>query len=392
MFRSKSAFFLITFSLFIFWITNVFGFQGQNTIKIGVLLDLSGPYSQIGAISYKTIQLQVSNSNHSGGINGKRIEAIVYDTKGEQSGLLTGAISLKNQGVCALLGPTAPQNIIILRRFAETNKIPLILINGVNPILTFTGLKTKWTFSSTLNFGAEIKALLKAFHKRGYENMSVLIQSSSFFKELSLWIRGYSPEYGLKIGCMEAFYLNNEDFSYKLKFISRCLPDILLIWAEGQALELLKGHGQKLQMPLGLCHWLFKKDLITSENDLNGLIFVAVPRLLALNAYPSVLLNQSDRDFLISFGRNNFFNMPFFIQLKTLQTWDAVGILFRALSLSKGSSPENLRESLETNIVDYEGTIGTFTFDKRNHSCLSPSSLVVLQKFGQRWSLFKKRP
>ena len=394
MFQFKAVFSSVLSILFLSVIgaSNAHSYQGQNVIRIGALLDLSGPYYPIGTASYKAIQARISNINSRGGLNGRRIEAIVYDTRSDQSRLLTGAINLKAQGVCAILGPTVPQNIITLRRFSETNKIPLILTTGANPVMTFRGLKTKWTFSTTLNFGAEIKALLSAFHKRGYENMSVLVQSSPFFKELSLWIRGYSPEYGLKIGCMEAFYLNNEDFSYKLKFISRCMPDILLIWAREQALDILKRHGNELQTPLGLCHWLFKKDLVASGNQLNGLIFVAVPRLMALNAYPSIQLDECDREFLLNFGRDLFFDMPSFVQFTTLSTWDAVGILLKALSLSPGASPKGVRESLETNIVDYKGTVGTFTFDKRNHSGLSPSSLIVLQRFGQRWSLFIKRP
>ena len=372
---------------FIFLFTGSFSFA--EPIKVGVLLDLSGPFSMQGEAAYKSIQFAVEDLNLLGGIGGKRIEITVFDTGSDENRLLEGASQLKGQGAVALIGPTAPKNCILLRRYAENKKIPLILISGTTPILTFSGLKTRWTFSTTLNFSSELKALFSAFKGRGYQSVGVLVQRGGFYKELFLWIRGYAPEYGLRLSCGDVFNADTQDLQRKLSLINRCSPDVFLVWANSQAKPIVLPTLGAADLPLGICHSLFESSLGQDTNSTSQLMFVAIPSSLA----PEGLrrrLSFSAQNFLSKWG-SQMESMSFESRLYAAQAWDALNVLAKALRSNKKATTRrtDLRYSLETNIKDYCGVIGRFSFDRRDHSFLDPQSLCVLRFFSGHWSLVR---
>jgi len=358
--------------------------QGSASVKIGALLDLSGPLSVQGTAAYKAIRYAVEDINLQGGIMGRPIEIIVFDTMSDPTKLLEGASRLEAEGVMAFLGPTAPKNCLILRRYAENHHIPLVLIAGSSPILTFSGIKTKWTFSVTLNFASELKALFSLFQKRGYESIGVLVQTGDFYRELFLWIRGYAPEYGLSISCAEGFNLNREDISRKLSWLNRCDPDVGLIWANSKAKEPVFETLDRVDLPLGLAHTLFPQDMAYDANATAKLVFVAIPRVLA----PAGLkknLSFVARNFLARFDKD-FPSMTFGSKLCAVQAWDGICVIAHAMRSFKVNGRRSLRNALESGVRAYYGVTGTFHFDKRDHSGLDPSSLLLLRFFGNHWS------
>ncbi len=357
-------------------------------VRIGVLLDLSGPLSQSGEAAYKSIQFAVEDINLLGGVGGRHIEITVFDTASDGKRMIEGATKLKDQGVVALIGPSAPQNCILLRKFAEKSRIPLVLISGTAPVLTFSGLKTKWIFSTTLNFSSELKALFSVFKRRGYQNLGVIVEAGEFYRELFLWIRGYAPEYGLKIGCAQGFNLNKEDVARKFAFIDRCDPDAALLWANSSAMPLVINSLHGADLPIGISHGLFDPSLLQAGNSTGSeLIFVAVPSALA----PEGLrrgLSFSARNFLNKWG-SELDVLPFGARLYAAQAWDALHVVVMALKSTRGGvgSRKALRSVLEKGIKGYRGVVGKFYFDKRDHSRLDPSSLSVLRFFSGHWGL-----
>ena len=54
-----------------------------NVIKIGVIAPLTGNYAQYGTAVKEGVELKVDAINNAGGINGKKIELIIADSKGD---------------------------------------------------------------------------------------------------------------------------------------------------------------------------------------------------------------------------------------------------------------------------------------------------------------------
>jgi len=375
--------------LFVFVLTATEGLASNaSTIKIGALLDLSGPFSSFGTVAYRSIRLAVENINLQGGIGGCSLEIMVFDTMSDENRLIDGATQLKEQGAVALIGPSAAQNCLLIRKFAEDNRIPLMLVSGTSPVLTFSGIKTSWTFSSTLNFSSELKALFGVFQKRGYQNLGVLVQADSFYRELFLWIRGYAPEYGLGLGCAVGFNPNSTDISRKIDYINRCEPDIALVWANDQTRDMVQNALTSVEVPVALSHSLYEENIAWGANSTSSLLlFVAIPRALA-----PVGLKRS-----LSFSAKSFLNSwkgelesaNFSLKLCAAQAWDGVMILSKALGAGGSKGRSQLRYALENSIRSYHGVIGKISYDKRDHSLVDPASLQVLRFFGGHWGFAK---
>ncbi len=361
-----------------------------NGINIGVLLDLSGPGSMNGAAAFRAIRLAAEEINIQGGIKGKQVQISVFDTKGQRELVLSGARRLQyEQGARLLLGPTESQNVLTLRRYAEAGKIPLILIQGVEPLLKFRGLKTKWTFSTTLNFDAELKALFSYFRKKHYENLGGLLENTRSSRKIGLWIRGYAPEYGLGISCLGSFNPNREDLVLKLGYLSRCEPDIAILWADWSSSSLIQSNLQRSDVPLALSHQIFFTTPSALALPVGTLIYTAVPPVLFWQAVPrSSACYFITRRLVESWGPDFQYMAPE-QKLAAGQAWDGLRMACRALSVSQGLGREALRKGLEEKVAPFPGVTGVFSPDKRDHSRLATDSLLILRCMGSSWTLVR---
>ena len=57
------------------------GSSGNDVIKIGVIAPLTGDVAQYGVAVKEGVELKIAEINAAGGINGKKIELIVADSK-----------------------------------------------------------------------------------------------------------------------------------------------------------------------------------------------------------------------------------------------------------------------------------------------------------------------
>jgi len=362
----------------------------SDTITVGVLLDLSGPGSLNGAAAYKAIRLAAEQINAQGGVKGKRLNIAVFNTQGLKNQLLSGAKRLELEfGASVLLGPTDTSNVMLLRRYAESNKIPLILIQGIDPIFRFTGTKTNWTFSTTVNFDAELKALFSYFRSKDYETLGGLMDNTETTRKIGLWIRGYAPEYGMKITCLGRFNPNQEDIGMKFEYLSRCAPDITLIWASWASAPLVKKDLKRMDVPMALSHQLFSPDPHTLSLPVGSLIYAAVPPILFWQYVPRSSLSYFPTMRFIDAWGSEFQSMAPEQQLAAGQAWDGLRLACRAISSAANLSHRAIRTSLEKKMAPFAGVMGVFSPNKRDHSGLSAKSLLLLRCMGSHWSLVR---
>ena len=89
---------------------NVENVTGGDTIKVGLLANTSGDAAMYGNAVKNGAMLYIEQVNAAGGINGKQIEVIAYDEKGDPTEAATAFDRLVSDGVTAVIGSvlTAP--------------------------------------------------------------------------------------------------------------------------------------------------------------------------------------------------------------------------------------------------------------------------------------------
>ena len=79
----------------------------KGTYKVGAVLSVTGPTSFLGDPEKKTAEMLVEEINNAGGINGNKLELIVYDTEGDATKANLAVKKLITQDkVCAVIGPS----------------------------------------------------------------------------------------------------------------------------------------------------------------------------------------------------------------------------------------------------------------------------------------------
>ena len=108
-----------------------------DTIKLGWMGSLTGDQAAYGICESQTIKLQIEEMNAAGGLLGKQIELICYDTKGDAQEAINVAKRLCAQDkVCAIIGPNASGQCIAIQSVLDEYHIPDLSTVATNEKVT----------------------------------------------------------------------------------------------------------------------------------------------------------------------------------------------------------------------------------------------------------------
>jgi len=111
--------------------------SSSDTIKIGWIGSLTGDQAVWGTCESNTVKMLIEEVNANGGILGKQVEGIYYETKGDAAEAVNAVKRLITQdGVVAIIGPNASGQAISISAVLEQYKVPDIATVATNPKVT----------------------------------------------------------------------------------------------------------------------------------------------------------------------------------------------------------------------------------------------------------------
>ena len=118
------------------------GLQASAQIKIGSVLSVTGPASFLGDPEKKTLEIYVEEINAKGGVNGQKLQLIVYDDAGNANNARTFATRLVEEDkIDAMVGGSTTGSTLAMIPVFEDAKIPFISLAGaiqiVEPVHTW---------------------------------------------------------------------------------------------------------------------------------------------------------------------------------------------------------------------------------------------------------------
>jgi branched-chain amino acid transport system substrate-binding protein len=106
-------------------------------IKIGYLAALTGDYAAYGQTEVNMAKLVVKDLNEKGGLLGRKIELVVYDTKTRNEDAVNAVRRMiENDKVCAIVGANSSGINIATAPIVHKGKTPQISTVGTNPLVT----------------------------------------------------------------------------------------------------------------------------------------------------------------------------------------------------------------------------------------------------------------
>jgi branched-chain amino acid transport system substrate-binding protein len=132
----------------------------KDTIKIGYLSALSGPFAAVENYTTPAVQMVVDDVNAKGGLLGRKVELVIRDDQGDPSIVRQKLDELKAAGVVAVVGSLLDPCCPPISQWAADNKIPAIMPMTVNMPLRTKGFN-KYTFITGPEGPALAKVLVK---------------------------------------------------------------------------------------------------------------------------------------------------------------------------------------------------------------------------------------
>lgn len=357
-----------------------------ETIKIGMIYDVTGGGSVLGVPQRNTIKLLVDETNANGGINGKKIELIEADNQSNETKALTEAKRMINQeNVIAIIGGAQSTTSLSMIPAIEEAGVPYISQGSVQAIIE----GKQWTFRTPPADKLLTKVLLEDAKKRGIKTIAVLRVNNDYGKSGETALKEHAAEMGMEVVGAEQFNADAKDVKVQLTNLMKNNPDAIVTWAipPGSAVA------AKDFYELGLSK---KAQYYTSSANANPAFIELAGEGAEGVRFPSykfqVIDNIPETDPQYKVIKD--FKTKYEEKYKTSEyqvsnAADAWYLLSNAIEKSGDNvTKESIREQLETT-QGLVGQIGIYNMSKDNHNGLDGSGLVMLEVKDGKFQLIK---
>ena len=356
----------------------------QEPIKIGALFSVSGPPSFLGEPERNTANMVVDQINKAGGIKGRMLKLVVYDTQGDATKAVQAATRLiKEDKVSAIIGPSTTGETMAVIPIVEAAGIPLIScaagIKITDPI-------KKWVFKTAQNDSLAVARIYEHLKKRKMGNVAILTVSDGFGSSGREQLKLHAKEFGITIVSDETYGPKDTDMTAQLVKIRGSKAQALICWGTnpGPAIVARNARQLGLNMPLYMSHGVSSKKFIELAGDAAEGIILPSGRVIAAN-----LLPKSDQQKKALIAYINDYKNNFKVEGDHFggHAWDAVMLLKGAIERG-GDSPDAIRKQLE-NTRKFKGIGGIFNISPQDHAGLTKDAFVLVTIKNKEWVLVK---
>jgi len=353
-------------------------------IKIGALLAVTGPPSFLGEPERNTANMMVDQINGAGGIKGRMLKLVVYDTQGDATKAVQSATRLiKEDKVSAIIGPSTTGETMAVIPIVEAAGIPLIScaagIKITDPI-------KKWVFKTAQNDSLAVERIYEHLKKRKINNIAILTVSDSFGSSGREQLKLHAKDFGIAVVSDEIYGPKDTDMTAQLVKIRGSKAQALICWGTnpGPAIVARNAKQLGLSIPLYMSHGVSSKKFIELAGDASEGIILPSGRVIAANLLPKSDLQKKSLLAYISDYKKQFkVDGDHFGG----HAWDAIMLLKGAIERS-GDSPDTIRKELE-NTRSFKGIGGIFSYSPQDHAGLTKDAFVLVTIKNQQWMLVK---
>ncbi|MBI2034027.1 MAG: ABC transporter substrate-binding protein [Candidatus Liptonbacteria bacterium] len=199
-----------------------------STIKIGVLVPLTGDAASYGESENRAIQIAVQEINSSGGINGKKIELVTEDGKCDPQAGGTAAQKLVNiDKVKIIIGGACSGETLAAAKITEPAEVILISPSASSPKVTEAGDFVFRTYPSD-SLAGKVNATY-AFKELKAKKVAVFTELTDYAQGLREVYKETFSNLGGQIVSDETYTTGDTDFRTQVLKIKTAKPDVIYV-------------------------------------------------------------------------------------------------------------------------------------------------------------------
>lgn len=353
-------------------------------IKIGALFAVTGPASFLGEPERNTAQMVVDEINKAGGVKGRQLQLISYDTQGDATKAVQAATRLiKDDKVVAIIGPSTTGDSMAVIPLVEKAQIPLISCAAGSKI---TDPVKKWVFKTAQNDSLAVARIYDFLKKQKLTKVAILSVSDSFGSSGREQLKAQAAGHGIQLVVDDTYGPKDTDMTAQLTKVRASQAQALICWGTNPGPAVIARNAKQLglKIPLIMSHGVSSKKFIDLAGDASEGIILPSGRVLVAD-----LLPNSDKQKKSLMGYVKDYQKHFKAEGDHFggHAWDAVMLLKGAIEKG-GDSPAAIRDQLEAT-RNFAGIGGIFSFSPQDHSGLNKDAFVLAEIKHKDWVLVK---
>src|SRR5215468_426325 len=154
--------------------------EAAAQVKVGSVLSVTGPASFLGDPEKRTLEIYVDEINAKGGVNGQKLQLIIYDDGGDANNARTFATRLiEEDKVITMIGGTTTGSTLAMIPVFEDAQLPFISLAGAVQIIQPV---RKWVFKTPHTDTMACEKIFADIKRRNLSKVALISGSGGFEK------------------------------------------------------------------------------------------------------------------------------------------------------------------------------------------------------------------
>jgi len=360
--------------------------QAQEPIRIGAFLAVTGGAAFLGDPEQKTLELYVEKLNAAGGLLGRKLQLVAYDSAGDAEKARTFVKRLIEQDkVDLIVGGTTTGETMAVVALVEQAAIPFISLAGA--VVIIEPVK-KWVFKTPHTDRMACEKIFIDMKARGATRVGLISGAGGFDKSMRGECLKVAKNHGIEIVADESYGPADTDMTAQLtKIRQNAQVQAVLNAGFGQGPAIVTKNYRQIGMtaPLYQSHGVASKEFIKLAGEAAEGVRLPAAALLV-----SDKLADSDPQKIVVAHYSREYQARFKSDVSTFggHAYDGLMLAVEAIRKAGSTDKAKVRDALES-IKGYVGTGGIVNMSATDHMGLDLSAFRMLEIRKGDWTLAK---
>ncbi len=357
--------------------------SAQEPIRVGSFLAVTGPASFLGDPEQKTLQMQIDKINADGGVLGRKLELVAYDSAGDAEKARTFVKRLIEQDkVDVIIGGSSTGETMAAIPLAEAAGIPFVSLAGsvaiVEPV-------KKWVFKTPHTDRMACDKIFVDMKARGVTKAALISGSGGFDKSMRAECLKVAPNHGITIVADETYGAADTDMTAQLTKIKGSGAQAVLNAGFGQGPAIVTRNYKQLGvgLPLYQSHGVASKEYVKLSGDAAEGVRLPAAALLVAELLPA-----GDAQKPVVTAYRGAYEGKYKSDVSTFggHAYDGLMLYVNAVKAAGTTDKAKVRDAIE-GTKGYVGTGGVVNMSATEHMGLDLSAFRMLEVKNGTWSL-----
>ena len=353
-------------------------------IKIGAVLSVTGPASFLGDPEKKTLEIYVNEINAKGGVNGQKLQLIVYDDAANADTARTFATRLVEEDkVVAVVGGSTTGSTLAMIPVFEEAQIPFISLAGAVQIIEPV---RKWVFKTPHTDRMACEKIFADLKSRNLTHIALISGTDAFGKSMRDQCVAVASKAGITIATEETYGPRDSDMTPQLTNIKNKAGVQAVVnpgFGQGPAIVTRNYKQLAITLPLYQSHGVASKQFIELAGPAAEGVRLPAAAILIADKLPA---NDPQKPVVVNYTKTYQDRTKQAVSTFGGHAYDGLMILVQAMERAKSTDAAKVRDEIEKT-KGFIGTGGIVNMSPTDHMGLDLSAFHMLEITNGDWTL-----